>query len=142
MPERIRAAAQAWEALLRAQAHLMRTFEEAGDFEPLTAREYDVLFNLARAGGKLPMKELVDSALLSQPSMSRMVDRLVGKGYLAREPNPTDGRAVDVTLTATGGQMQRKLGRVHVRTIASELAPLTDHELTQLTDICSKLQRK
>lgn len=141
MPNRVGRSANAWEALLRTQAHLMRTFESAGDFEPLTAREYDVLFNLAQAGGVLPMKDLVANALLSQPSMSRMVDRLAAHGYVTRTPNPGDRRAVDVILTNSGRKMQRILGRRHVRTIAKELAPLTDAELTDLTYLCRKLRR-
>lgn len=126
---------------MRTQAHLMRTFESAGDFKPLTAREYDVLFNLAQAGGVLPMKGLVANALLSQPSMSRMVDRLAARGYVIRAPSPSDRRAVDIELTDSGWQMQRTLGRRHVRTITKELAPLTDSELADLTYLCSKLRR-
>ncbi len=141
MPDRIRRAAQTWEALLRTQSHLMRRFEDAGDFAPLSAREYDVLFNLAERGGVLAMRELVAHALLSQPSMSRMVDRLAAKGLVERRPHPGDGRAVDVALTAAGARMQQTLGRRHVRTIAKELAPLTDAELDELTDLCRKLRR-
>lgn len=138
---RLRHSAQAWEALLRSQSHLMRSFEAAGDFDPLTAREYDVLFNLAQAGGSLAMSDLVAEALLSQPSMSRMVDRLARKGLLRRQPHPRDRRAVQVLLTARGRDLQRAIGRRHVRTIAEKLAPLTDAELTQLTQLCTKLRR-
>lgn|SRR5690625_1065240 len=141
MPDRIRRAAQTWEALLRTQSRLMRRFEDAGDFAPLSAREYDVLFNLAERGGVLAMRELVAHALLSQPSMSRMVDRLAAKGLVERRPHPGDGRAVDVALTEAGARMQQTLGRRHVRTIAKELAPLTDAELDELTDLCRKLRR-
>lgn len=141
MPNRLRAAAQAWEALMRTHAALLTNFEDAGDFDPLSAREYDVLFVLARAGGSLPMRDLVEGALLSQPSMSRMVERLSAKGYLVRTPNSGDRRAVDVALTREGSQMQQRIGRQHVRTIAKELAPLTIDEMAQLEHLCSKLRR-
>lgn len=126
---------------MRAQAHLLRTFEEAGDFDPLTAREYDVLFVLAEAGGALPMKDLVAGALLTQPSMSRMVRRLERQGLLTRVPDEGDRRAVHVALTGAGRRMQRTLGRRHVRTIATGLAPLSDSELAALENLCSKLRR-
>lgn len=126
---------------MRTHAQLLKRFEAAGDFDPLSMREYDALFVLARAGGSMPMRELVEGALLTQPSMSRMVERLEAKGYLVRTPNSSDRRALDVTLTAEGRKIQQRLGRRHVRTIAEELAPLSLEELEQLDDLCSKLRR-
>lgn len=126
---------------MRTHAQLLRVFEEAGDFAPLSAREYDALFVLARAGGSMPMKELIDGALLPQPSMSRLVDRLAQQGLIEREPCTTDRRSVNITLTPAGAELQRRTGRRHVRTIARELAPLTTAELATLTDLCTKLRR-
>lgn len=126
---------------MRAQAQLMRVFEDAGDFAPLSAREYDALFVLAQSGGHMPMKELIDGALLPQPSMSRLLDRLAQQGLIQRDPCPKDRRSVNITLTPAGVDLQRRIGRRHVRTIASELAPLTTAELTTLTDLCTKLRK-
>lgn len=140
MPERVREAALAWESLLRAQGHLMKTFEAAGDFAPLSPREYDVLFVLDRAGGAAPMKQLVEGALLTQPSMSRMVDRLEARGILERRPSPADRRAVIIALTDHGADLQRQIGRRHVRTIAQHLSSLSGEELAALTHICTKLR--
>ena len=39
-----REAAEAWEALFRAQVALMRRFQRDDVWDPLTIREYDVLF--------------------------------------------------------------------------------------------------
>src|SRR5699024_10224474 len=56
-PPTPRAANDAWESLLRAQATLMGGFEAGGDFDPLSAREYDVLYHLSRSEqGRLPMR--------------------------------------------------------------------------------------
>lgn len=142
MPRRVKQSAQAWEALLRAQAHLMKQFEQAGDFQPLSAREYDVLFTLVSSDGRLPMKDLVDNALVSQPSLSRMVDRLMAKGLVKRVANTQDRRAIDVEITQEGRAMQREIGRKHVRTIAQQLRPLSNQELDQLTALCTKLRKE
>src|SRR5690625_3584834 len=142
MPRRVKQTTQAWEALLRAQAHLMKRFEQAGDFQPLSAREYDVLFNLVSGDGCLPMKDLVHNALVSQPSLSRMVDRLMAKGLVKRVANTHDRRAIDVEITKEGRAMQREIGRKHVRTIAQELSPLSNQELDQLTALCTKLRKE
>ncbi len=136
-----RTAAPAWEALFRAQVHLMRHFEEAKDFAPLTSREYDVLFTLARCGGAARMRDLVPHLLMSQPSLSRMVDRLASDGVLERRIADGDGRGVIVALTDRGAELQRRVGRRHVRSISSRLdAVLTEDEQIELRRLCAKLQ--
>lgn len=133
-----RTAAIAWEAMFRAQVSAMRRFEADRDFAPLRSREYDVLFNLARMGGSARQHELNERLLISQPSLSRMVDRLAAAGYVRREVCAQDGRGVVVALTDDGAQLQGTIGRRHVRHIASILdAALTEDEqrtLTALTD--------
>lgn len=141
MSESAKLHVDAWEALLRTQAHLLRRFEHAGDFKPLSAREYDVLYTLVSNGGRVAMKELVQKALIPQPSLSRLVDRLVNKGLLRRLPNKQDGRAVDVEITPQGEEMQRTIGRVHVRTITKEMATLTTQEMQDLIRLCTTLRK-
>lgn len=135
-------AAEAWESLFRAQSTLMKRFERAGDFAPLRAREYDVLFTLSRAGGsRMRLRDLNEEVFLSQPSLSRMVDRLVERGLLARAPAPDDGRGVLVSLTETGAQMQRTIGRRHVRSIAAHVGgALSAEELRTLTALTTRLR--
>lgn len=135
-----RLAVAAWESLMRTHAVLLRGFEEAGDFAPLTSREYDVLFNLSRAPGHaLRMRELVSGALVSQPSMSRMVDRLATDGLVRRESDPADGRGVRVALTDAGLSLQREIGRRHVRSIDAAFAVLDDAELAALERLCTTI---
>ncbi|UFU01766.1 MarR family transcriptional regulator [Ruania suaedae] len=134
-------AALAWEALFRAQVHLMRHFEQAKDFEPLASREYDVLFTLSRCGGAARMRDLVPNLLLSQPSLSRMVDRLAADGLLERRAAEGDGRGVVVALTERGSRLQRQVGRRHVRSIGERLdVALTEDEQAQLRRLCEKLR--
>lgn len=137
-----RAAAEAWESLFRAQSNLMRRFESNGDFAPLRAREYDVLFTLSRArGGRLRLRELNDAVFISQPSLSRMVERLEARGLVAREPALDDARGTVVVLTEEGRAMQRHIGRRHVRSIKRYVGgALTEDELATLTDLTARLR--
>ena len=137
-----RLAAEAWESLFRAQSTLMKRFERAGDFAPLRAREYDVLFTLSRApDGRLRLRDLNEEVFLSQPSLSRMVDRMETRGLLRREPAPDDARGVVVGLTQEGAAVQRRIGRRHVRTIAQHVgAALTEPELRTLLDLTTRLR--
>ena len=80
----LRLTSQTWEGLLRAEVSLMRAFEAAGDFDPLSKTEYDVLFILAVAPDRrLRLRDLNEQVLMAQPSLSRMADRLTAAGYVA-----------------------------------------------------------
>src|SRR5258708_38644971 len=92
-----------WQALLRAYATLMRQLERDPAKETgraLTA--FDVLAQLALAGGALRMTELVDRALISRSGMTRRVARLVDVGLVRRANADGDARGVLVALTAAG----------------------------------------
>ena len=78
--------------------------------------------------------------LLSQPALSRMVDRLADRGLVSRTTDPSDGRGVRLALTADGRAVQHRIGRRHGRSVAqSMLAGLTPAELRQFEELCAKL---
>lgn len=141
----VRVAQEAWRELLRTSTVLLRDFEAAGDFGELSVREYDVLRALAESGGAdacggLRLGALAEATYLPQPSMSRLVERLEGRGLVARESSPGDGRGTLVCLTEAGRAAQRAVGRRHVRSIQAALAPLSVDELALLTDLVARLR--
>src|SRR5213595_1040421 len=94
---------EAWRSLLRAHATLMRQLEE--DLEKktgLSLADFDVLAQLALAGGELRMADLAARALISRSGMTRRVARLVGEGLVHRTNAAADGRGVLVALTEAG----------------------------------------
>jgi DNA-binding MarR family transcriptional regulator len=130
----------AWEALLSAHASLMRQFAARGIWQEVSMREYDVLYTLAKCPGPQRMSELNRHVLLSQPALSRLVDRLAERGLVRRAADPADGRGVRLSLTDAGRALQRQIGRRHARDVARAMtAELTPAELRQLTEICLKL---
>jgi DNA-binding MarR family transcriptional regulator len=138
----VRAAAEAWESLFRAQVALMRRFDADDIWGDLSMREYDVLFTLSRCdGGALRLVELNEHILLSQPSLSRMVDRLAERGLVAREAAVGDRRGVLVRLTTDGLAAQRRIGRLHTATIARYVGGALDpQELATLQMLTDKLR--
>ena len=136
MSERL--ANQAWEALMTAHAQLLRRFA-ADDWEDLSMREYDVLYTLAKCPAPTRMSELGQHVLLSQPGLSRLVDRLAQRGLVERSPDPSDGRSVRVALTRAGAACQKKVGRRHARAVARAMAGLTPSEQKQLHALTTKL---
>ncbi|MGO1560623.1 MAG: MarR family winged helix-turn-helix transcriptional regulator [Actinomycetaceae bacterium] len=139
----LRLTSQTWEGLLRAEVSLMRAFEAAGDFDPLSKTEYDVLFILAVAPDRrLRLRDLNEHVLMAQPSLSRMADRLTAAGYVRRERVPDDARGTNLVLTDAGLAVQRSIARRHVRTIHRELSVLTDDELRELRRLTTKLRAR
>jgi DNA-binding MarR family transcriptional regulator len=135
-------AAEAWEALFRAQVAVMRRLAADDVWDELSMREYDVLFTLSRAPGRrLRLHDLNREILLSQPSLSRLVERLVVAGLVARESDPGDRRGTVVALTDRGSRQQQSVGRRHAASIRRHVGPsLSDDELDTLTELCAKLR--
>ena len=87
------ASVAAWEALFRAQVSVLRQLNAEFPTSELSFTEYDVLFNLSRQEERqLRIRDLNRHLLLTQPSVSRLVDRLVARGLVRKEPDPGDGR--------------------------------------------------
>jgi DNA-binding MarR family transcriptional regulator len=137
-----REAAQAWESLFRAQVALMRRFQRDDVWGDLTIREYDLLFTLSGCpDGTARLRDLGENSLLTQPSLSRMVERLEADGLVRREAVAGDARGVAVRLTAEGRRVQREIGRRHVRSIRRFVGGALDtQELATLQALTDKLR--
>jgi DNA-binding MarR family transcriptional regulator len=130
----------AWEALLSAHAVLMKQFAAEDVWADLSMREYDVLYTLSKCQDPINLSELNRHVLLSQPALSRLVDRLADRGLVERCADPADGRGVRLSPTEAGRSLQRQVGRKHARGVARAMtAGLTPGELRQLEAICLKL---
>jgi DNA-binding MarR family transcriptional regulator len=137
------AANDAWEALLSAHATLMKRFAAEDIWTDLSMREYDVLYTLSKCPDPVRLSELNRHVLLSQPALSRMVDRLADRGFIARQADPADGRGVRLSLTDAGRAVQRRIGRRHARSVAGAMTnELNADELRQLEAICRKLSQE
>jgi DNA-binding MarR family transcriptional regulator len=93
-----------WALLLRAHAALVHRFDqELVRATGLPLSWYDVLLELdAAPGRRLRMTELGDRVVLSRSRVSRVVDELVAKGLVRREPDSADRRGANAVLTGAG----------------------------------------
>lgn len=140
MTSRTHLANEAWEAMLAAHGSLMRQFAAQDVWGDLTMREYDALYTLSKCAEPISLGELNRHVLLSQPAMSRMVDRLVARGLIRRERAAEDGRSVRLSLSPAGAEAQRRVGRAHGRDVGRMLgAALDREELEALARICGRL---
>jgi DNA-binding MarR family transcriptional regulator len=125
---------EVWDAFLRAHATLVRRLElDLAQATGLSLADFDVLAQLARAGGALRMTDLADRALISRSGMTRRVARLADDGLIRRANADADARGVVVALTDAGLARLTETAPVHLRGV-SELfvQQLGDEELAVL----------
>jgi DNA-binding MarR family transcriptional regulator len=137
-----RLAVEAWESLFRAQYEVFA--EVSADFSDteLTQPEYDVLLTVTRAPDmSARLRDVTSNMLISQPSVSRLVDRMVARGLVTKCSDPADGRGAMVTATEKGARAFRALATAHGRSIAERMSVLDEDELRQLRDLTQKLRR-
>lgn len=131
----------AWTSLLRAHATLMRQLETDLETETgLALADFDVLAQLAGAGGELRMTELAARALISRSGMTRRVARLVDDGLVRRASDGSDARGVVVALTDAGVARLTATAPAHARGVARYfVSRLDDPELAVLESALDKV---
>jgi MarR family transcriptional regulator, organic hydroperoxide resistance regulator len=90
------------------QRELERLANEAMRPLGLTAAQADALVVIAQAG-PLSLKELGELLIAEAGHPSRLVDRLVEAGYVARQPAADDRRRVELSLTSTGRRLEKRV---------------------------------
>ena len=132
---------EAWRSLLRAHASLMRQLD--GDLEKKTGlalADFDVLAQLALAGGELRMTDLAARALISRSGMTRRVARLVDEGLVRRANTDADARGVVVVLTDAGVARLTEAAPVHLRGVSDLfMTRLNQKELAVLKSVMDKV---
>ncbi len=135
-------AIEAWEALFRAQVSVLRTLSADFPTSEISFTEYDVLFNLSRAPERrMRIRDLIPHLLLSQPSVSRLIDRLAARQLVDKLPDATDARGTIVALRPEGFELFKRVAVVHADAIARRVGSrLSTDELATLTELCRRLR--
>ncbi|MGO1543980.1 MAG: MarR family winged helix-turn-helix transcriptional regulator [Gulosibacter sp.] len=128
----------AWEALFRAQVSVMRDLREEFTGFGITMNEYDVLFNVYRAPQhRLRLRDLNRNVLITQSSVSRLIDRLVNRDFIVKTEDEFDARGTIVSLTESGIRAFRKAVGVHTQHINDHIGrALTPEQQAQLHELC------
>jgi DNA-binding MarR family transcriptional regulator len=134
-------AVTAWESLFRAQVGVMRALAAEFPTDLLSLNEYDVLFNLSlQADRSARLRDINDLVLISQPSVSRLVDKLTKRGLVGKCPDANDGRGTVVRLTDEGYALYRQVALEHVKVISRVMTiELDDDELSTLTALTDRI---
>ena len=131
----------AWLSLVRTHAQLWEQVEaQMREDHGLTMARYDVLANLANAGGRLGLSDLASSILLSQSGLSKLLDRMELSGLVHRDPDPRDARAAFATLTPRGRSMARQARQGHHDFLQHVFGDaLDDRDLADLARVMSRI---
>jgi DNA-binding MarR family transcriptional regulator len=92
--------------------------------------EVGVLRNL-RAGPRR-ITELAAEERVTQPAITLLVNRLTERGWVERVPDPSDGRAVLVSLTPAGEAVFARLRAEYRALLHEEMVSLQDGEVETL----------
>jgi DNA-binding MarR family transcriptional regulator len=127
---------RAWARLMKAHKLALTSIEQAlnrAELPPLSW--YDVLLDLERAGpnGLRPF-ELERTMLLAQYKLSRLVDRIERKGYVARRECEEDGRGHLVAITDEGKAIRRKIWPIYARAIEATIGQYLSSEQADTLD--------
>ena len=135
--------ATAFLGLIRAGDSVFRALDRSLQTEHgISLHEYEVLLFLAvfSTDHTMMMTELRRRTPLSQSRVSRVVSGLEDEGLVRRTTDPTDKRAVTVTLTQQGLEKYRSAQDQHLRDLDQHLfSVLTEREIGQLAAITTKI---
>ena len=111
---------RAWGAFLRAGSSSAAAIEAALAGTGVSNSEYDVLLNVA-TGPKdgLRPTELTERVVITKSGLTRLIDRLVERGYLERRPCESDRRGQLIVLTHEGRRAFRRAAPNVVRAIGT-----------------------
>ncbi len=87
----------------------------------------------------LPLKEIVARVEVDQGSLSRMVDRLLARGWVRRATDARDRRAVAISLTKEGRRLVPRLAAEADTNDAEFFAGLTPAERERFLQTIQKL---
>ncbi len=131
----------AWRAFLRAGSAAAFAVEAALAPTGVSHSEYDVLVNVA--GGPregVRPTDLAQRVLLTKSGLTRLLDRLVDRGFIERHACPSDRRGQLIVLTAEGRHAFRRATPNVVRAVGTLLGNgFSDAEIDALRVTCDRI---
>ena len=102
------------------------------DDKDLTFTQMRIL--LAIQYGRDQVGKLAKSAKVAQPAMSKIVDHLIGLGFIRRDPHLTDRRQIMLSLTPKGVAMMRRVLLNASEKYVDAIKTLSAQDQTKLLD--------
>ncbi|WP_253270536.1 MarR family winged helix-turn-helix transcriptional regulator [Kocuria marina] len=122
---------------------MTRQLQRGVDLRGLSRREFEVLATLYTTGrGGLRLRDLNSYVLLTQSSLSRMLERLENKGLVTRRQDSQDLRGVRVALTDAGTQLYEQISQDNDQMVADVISTALDaQEIRVLTRLSERIHQ-
>ena len=104
----------------------------------LTDSQFGIMEALHHIGPQ-NQRELGKKILKSGGNITMVIDNLQKRGFVKRETDPNDRRAVIVSLTKEGEAAIKEFFPKHLEKIVGEFSVLTPEELKELARLCKKV---
>jgi len=104
----------------------------------LTVSQFGTLEVLLHLG-PLNQRAIGEKLLKSGGNITMVIDNLEKSGYVKREKDPDDRRAVLIHLTEEGKALIEDFFPKHLERIKEEFSVLTEEEKSTLSELCKKL---
>lgn len=106
----------------------------------ITLPRFDLMAQLERHPEGLRMGELSKRMMVTGGNITGITDQLEQEKLVVRVPDPKDGRAFSVKLTAAGRKAFSEMAEVHERWVAELLQDITQEDKGQLIDLLSQMK--
>lgn len=123
-----------------ALGRLVRSLRQDVPSGALGAGAVSALTTLARCG-PVRASALAEAEGLSAAGITRILNRLESDGLIVRSPDPDDGRALMVSLTAGGSRLIGEGNEVKLAALRRRLGTLSDEQRTALAGAVPVLER-
>ena len=126
------------ESLMRSSERLKRRIALLVEAYRLGLTEFGVLEALGALGPQ-PIQQVAERILVTSGSMTYIVDKLVGRGLVLREPCDRDRRIYYLNLTEDGKQLLAELIPEHDRAVEEFFGVLEEGEKRVLIGLLRRL---
>jgi DNA-binding MarR family transcriptional regulator len=118
--------------------HVSQAFARKVEAEGVTVAEWVLMRQLLDVEA-LPPSRLAERMGMTRGAISKLAERLIGKGYVERTDDPEDGRAHTLALTAAGRALTPRLAALADANDAEFFAPLAPADRAALIRILKVL---
>jgi DNA-binding MarR family transcriptional regulator len=109
----------------------------------ITEPQFNVLRILKGAKGKpISVQDILCKMVQRTSNVTRIVDKLLAKGYVTRHECPSNRRKMDIKITEDGLAILKKLDKKVSNWHKPMMENLTEEELATLSNLIIKLKEK
>ena len=124
--------------LMRASNSITSRLNRHLSCDNLTDSQFGIMEALLHIGPQ-NQRELGKKILKSGGNITMVIDNLQKRGFVIREVDPNDRRAVIVSLTKEGEAFIKDFFPKHLEKIVEEFEVLSPEELKELSRLCKKI---